>query len=100
MDLERRGPIDARPGETIEIAAPGEGIGGFLWHAEVPHHAATIVGETLGPPSDGVGAGTAKVFRVRLEGPGDTTLRLVQTRSWDSVPGRVIEVPIRCVSGR
>lgn len=96
MDLERRGLIDARPGDTIDVSAPGEGIGGFLWHAEVSRHAATIVGEMLGPSPDGVGSAREKVFRVRLDTPGDTTVRLVQTRPWDSTPARIIEVPIRC----
>ena len=96
MDLERRGPIDACQGDTIEVSAPGEGIGGFQWHAEVPRQAATIVGETLGPLGSGVGSARDKVFRVRLEKPGETMVRLVQTRSWDSTPGRIIEIPIRC----
>lgn len=100
MDLERRGPIEACRGDTIEVSAPGEGIGGFLWHAEVSCQAATIVGETLGPPGSGVGSARDKVFRVRLEKPGDTMMRLVQTRSWDSTPGRIIEIPIRCVPGQ
>ncbi|WP_405030665.1 protease inhibitor I42 family protein [Methylobacterium sp. WCS2018Hpa-22] len=96
MELERRGPIKACSGETIEVTAPGEGIGGFLWYAEVAHQAATIVSEALGPAAEGVGATREKVFRVRLERPGDTTVRLVQKRPWDSTPYRIIEVPIRC----
>ncbi|GJE16183.1 protease inhibitor I42 family protein [Methylobacterium marchantiae] len=97
MELERRGPIKAYSGETIEVSAPGEGIGGFLWHAEVPRQAATIVSEALGPPVEGVGSARSKVFRVRLERSGDTTVRLIQKRPWDSAPRRIIEVPIRCV---
>lgn len=96
MDLERRGLIDACLGETIEVAAPGEGVGGFVWHAEVSEQAATIVGETLSPSAQGVGSGREKVFRIRLEKAGETTLRLVQARPWDSTPHRIIEVPIRC----
>jgi predicted secreted protein len=96
MELERRVPIKAYSGETIEVSAPGEGIGGFLWHAEVSQQAATIVSEALGPAGEGVGATREKVFRVRLEQPGDTTVRLVQKRPWESTPSRIIEVPIRC----
>ena len=98
MKLERRGSIEACAGETIELSAPGEGIGGFLWHAEIPHAVATVVDEALGPSNGSVGPGREKIFRVRLDQAGDTVLRLVQTRSWDSTPGRVIEFPIRCSS--
>ena len=95
---EQRGPIDACAGDTIELSAPGEGVGGFLWHAEVPAGVGTVVGESLGDAKDGIGSGRDKVFRLRLDRIGDATVRLVQSRPWDSSAARVIEVPIRCAA--
>ena len=97
---EQRGPIDACMGDTIELSAPGEGVGGFLWHAEIPAGVGTVVGERLGDSKSGVGSGPDKVFRLRLERAGDATVRLVQRRPWDSAAARVIEVPIRCAASR
>lgn len=100
MDLERRGPIEACRGDTIEVSAPGEGVGGFLWHAEVSRQGATLVSEALSPAEGGIGSARSKIFRVRIDQSGDTVVRLIQMRPWETTPNRIIEVPIRCASER
>ncbi|WP_409565122.1 protease inhibitor I42 family protein [Methylobacterium sp. J-090] len=96
MDLDRRPPIHACPGDTVELSAPGEGIGGFTWQAEVPDHSATLIDESMSPPQSGIGAGRDKLFRFRMERAGETVLRLVQKRPWEASAHRIIECKIHC----
>lgn len=96
MDLDQRPAIHACPGETVELSAPGEGIGGFTWHAEIPGQSATLIGETMGPPPPGIGGGRVKLFRVRMETAGETIVRLILKRPWEAAPHRIIAYPIHC----
>lgn len=99
-DIERRETIRACAGDTVALHAPGEGIGGYLWHADIPPEIGTVVDEALGSDPAGIGGGPDKVFRIRLKKAGDAVVRLVQSRPWDAQPARVIEYPIHCAAAR
>lgn len=90
--------IQARVGQTVEIALEAKPTAGFLWEAHISpgqQHLVEISGEWQPGREGFVGGTSTRVLRVRVLAPGEVTLLLVYRRPWELEAKRQKEVTIR-----
>lgn len=87
--------IRVRRGDTAEIAASGNGIGGHVWTATVIEGEGRLV--ELAPtvdPSAGIGAGAVARFALTWHGERGGTVRLLYARPWEKDAAVVRDIAV------
>ncbi|MBG6118956.1 protease inhibitor I42 family protein [Sphingobium sp. AEW010] len=85
--------LDARLGQSLELALPGGGATGFRWEArdvdglEVERLAAR--------PAQSFGGKGREIFLVTPRRPGDICLQLMLRAPWDTKPAEIRELRFR-----
>ncbi|HEX8667348.1 MAG TPA: protease inhibitor I42 family protein [Allosphingosinicella sp.] len=86
--------LDVTPGRPVTIAAPGHGIGGYVWTAEVESGPGQV--EEIEPQAvaGAIGAGATGHFRLRWLGADAGVVRLSLKRPWEERPVEVHRINI------
>jgi predicted secreted protein len=83
-------------GDVVELTVSDLPGAGYRWEVPaVPPGLTLVEGEWVqDEPPPGVGAGRARVLRLRADQAGEYVVRLELRRPWEAVPARVSEVPV------
>jgi predicted secreted protein len=94
--VEREPRREVVEGDVVEVTVTDLPGAGYRWQVpDVPPGLSVLEDEWVQPdPPSGVGAGRARVLRLRADQPGEYVVRLELRRPWEAVPARVTEVPV------
>jgi predicted secreted protein len=88
--------VEVARGERFVVALSGNGVGGYLWHAdELPDELRLVAERDVPPPSGAVGAAGTKEFELEATAPGTFTAGFELRREWEPAPQRVKTVTVR-----
>ena len=77
-------------GDSIKLILTGNPTTGFNWQVVTPQGSAPVVQQvgdaTFQASNNAIGAGGNLAFEFRAVAKGDTALKLVYSRPWESVP--------------
>jgi predicted secreted protein len=96
MNVETAASIDLSQGLSFELEAHGEGIGGFLWDAEVDGEGSIEKLSSDLPAGGAIGGGSVARFRLTWVGKSGGAVRFVRKRPWsgETSTERTIEVKV------
>ena len=83
-------------GDVVELTVSDLPGAGYRWEVPAVPPGLTVVEDewVQRDPLPGVGAGRARVLRLRADLAGEYVVRLELRRPWEAVPARVSEVPV------
>jgi inhibitor of cysteine peptidase len=91
--------VTLKVGETLEVALEGNPTTGYQWEAEsLDTSVLKQVGEAaFTPASTAIGSGGQTTLRFEATASGQTTLKLIYHRSWETgvAPLKTFEVPVQ-----
>lgn len=85
--------LDARLGQSLELALPGSGSTGFRWEARDVD--GLEVERLAAKPAQSFGGKGREIFLVTPRRPGDICLQLVLRAPWDTKPAEIRELTFR-----
>jgi hypothetical protein len=86
--------LDVTAGRPLTIAAPGHGIGGYVWLAEVEDGPGQVVDAKPELGTDAIGGGAVARFRLDWHGPERGIVKLSLKRPWEDEPIEVHRIEI------
>ncbi len=91
--------VTLKAGEDLTIEADGEGVGGYVWSAEVLAGNGSVRRNEAAPVSTAlsIGGGTSTAFTVSAGEPGMLVLQFSLGRAWEDTPESVREVTVKVV---
>lgn len=97
LDIADR--VTLKVGEDLTVAAEGEGVGGYVWSAEVLAGTGSVRHDTAGDAAApaSIGGGASSSFTVRASAPGTLVLQFSLGRSWEAEPETVRVVTVDVV---
>jgi len=94
--VERESRREVTVGDVVELTVSDLPGAGYRWEVPaLPPGLAVVEDDWVQPdPPPGVGAGRARVLRIRADRTGEYVVRLELRRPWEAAPARVSEVPV------
>ena len=94
--VEREPRREVVEGDVVEVPVTDLPGAGYRWEVrQVPPGLTVLEDEWAQPdPPPAVGAGRARLLRLRADQAGEYVVRLELRRPWEAVPARVSEVPV------
>ena len=94
--VEQEPGREVAEGDVVEVTVSDLPGAGYRWEVPAVPPGLTVVDDdwVQPDPPPGVGAGRARVLRIRADRAGEYVVRLELRRPWEAVPARVSEVPV------
>lgn len=89
--------VTLKAGEDLTVEAPGDGVGGYVWSAEVIAGSGSVRRGDAATPSSpaSIGGGARTAFTISASEPGTLVLRFSLGRSWEDKPETVRDVTVK-----
>jgi inhibitor of cysteine peptidase len=96
---ENRSRITVSVGDTLTVRLPEQRMAGFRWQPEVDDAALSLVDDRYEPPGSRPGAPGTRLFTFDVLRAGNTPLRLVSRRSWETGSSQEYVVDLTAETG-